>query len=177
MVCPRCTVLCVDSAVCCQHCGFPLRGLMQRAGVAALERTPAAIGIVSGVALICCLSIGILFPVLAGQALSVGAYFGIISIANTWLSVYRGDEVGLLRGMRGLVYCSALLFSLVGELARLQGVALLPLPALPGLPAHVPVPSAMATELLAGVLIVLDPLVVTPIVRWVGEGVVREEPA
>jgi hypothetical protein len=140
----------------------------------AVERAPAGIGVVSGIGLISCLSLAIMLPATATQALGIGAYFGIISIANTWLSVYRGDEVDLLRGMRGIVYCSALLISLVGELARLQHIQTLPLPGEPG---GVPVPSAMMTELLATALIILDPLVVSPLVRWISEGVEREEHA
>jgi hypothetical protein len=145
--------------------------------VLTLERAPAAAGLIAGVGLISCLSLAIMLPVTAPQALAIGAYFGIISIANTWLSVYRGDEADMLRGMRGVVYCGALLLSLIGELARLQHVQALPLPPLPGLPASAPVPSAMMTELVAIGLIVLDPLVVAPLARWIGEGVEREEHA
>jgi hypothetical protein len=150
--------------------------LTQRVSALTLERAPATIGIVSGIALISCLSLALLLPSVASQALSVGAYFGIAAIANTWLSVYRGDDAELVGGMRGVIYCGALLFSLVSELARLQNIPMLPLPPLPGLPRSVPVPSAMLTELLAGMLIVLDPLVVTPLMAWIGGGVEREEP-
>lgn len=175
MVCPRCTLLSHESSLHCRQCGYPLQGAVERSLVVALERTPAAIGVLSGVGLVSCLSVALLLPAGATGALAIGAYFGIISIANTWLSVYRGDEADLLRGMRGMVYCGALLFSLVGELARLQHVQALLLPPLPGLPGAVPVPSAMLTELLAIALIVLDPLVVSPLVRWVSAGVEREE--
>lgn len=175
MVCPNCTLLCLDHTMTCRQCGHSFQSLPRRMTALTLERAPAATGLISGLGLVACLSLAIMLPLLATQALAVGAYFGIISIANTWLSIYRGDEADLLRGTRGLVYCTALLVSLIGELARLQHVPALPLPPLPGLPMSVPVPSAMMTELVAVGLIVLDPLVVSPLARWIGEGVQREE--
>jgi hypothetical protein len=106
----------------------------------------------------------------AVPALSTGSFFGIISITNVWLAAFRDDTGEWLRGMRGFGYTAALLVSLVGELARLQGLAFLPVPHVSGLPAEVPVPSAMTTELLAVLLIVLDPLIVRPLMRWVEDG-------
>lgn len=176
MVCPRCTLLHLDYAAYCRQCGHPLRSMVQRIEAVAIEKAPLSIGVISGTSLLSCLAVALAVPAVSTQALAVGAYFGIISIANIWLSVYRDDQGELLRGMRGLAYSAALMFSLIGELARLQNLHSLPLPAFPGLPSSIPTPSAMVTEMLAAVLIALDPLVVTPLLRWVEDGVQRSEP-
>jgi hypothetical protein len=134
------------------------------------------INAVSGVSLLLCLTTALLFPSAAGAALNIGAYLGIISITNIWLSVYRAGSGEWLHGVRGLCYSAALLFSLVSELARLQHLQSLSLPAFGGLPSSVPVPSALAAEMLAAALIVLDPLVVAPLIRWIEAGVEHGEP-
>jgi len=173
MICPRCTLLHSTYTVACMQCGHPLQGSLQRATTFAVEKGPTGIGIVSGAALLSCLAASLIVPAAASQALSAGGYFGIISIANVWLSIYRGEEQELLRGMRGVAYSLALMVSLVSEVARLQGVQSLPLPFVGGLP----VPSALVTEMLAAFLIVLDPLLLTPLLRWIADGVQHGEPA
>lgn len=173
MVCSECTLFHPEYAVACARCGRPLRSAIVRVYECALENLTLAIGMASGAALLFCLSVALVAPSAASAILNVGAYFGMISIGNVWLSVYRGDGEESLRGMRGLGYSAALLFSLVSELARLQHLQALSLPALPGLPAVVPVPSPFVAEMLAAILIVVDPLVVKPVIRWIEDGVER----
>jgi hypothetical protein len=115
-----------------------------------------------------------MFPSLSAPALAIGSYFGILSITNIWLSVYRDDsDRAWMQGTRGLLYSLALLASLIGELARLEGANSLQLSSVGSLHTVIPVPPALAMELVAAVLIVIDPLVVQPLVRWIEEGVER----
>ncbi|MGH2346708.1 MAG: hypothetical protein ACRDG4_15895, partial [Chloroflexota bacterium] len=65
-----------------------------------------------------------------------------------------------------------LLVSLAAEFARLQHLHALALPMV----GSVPIPSAATTALLAIVLVILDPLVVRPLVRWIELGVERGVP-
>jgi hypothetical protein len=176
MVCSQCTLLQPEYAIVCSRCGQPLRTALQRLGTSALDHASLIVGMLSGTSLLLCLSLALIVPTAATQILAVGAYFGIISIANVWLSVYRDGQEEWMGGTRGIGYSAVLLFSLVGELARLQHLQTLSLPALPGLPARVPVPSPFMAELLAAVLIVADPLLVKPIIRWIAEGVEHGDP-
>ncbi len=176
MVCSRCTLLHPDFAVRCSRCGTLLRPPVQHITALITERAPLCVGVISGGSLLLCLALSLIVPAIAAQALSIGAYLGLFSIGNVWLAVYRDEQGEWLRGARGVAYSGALLFSLVGELARLQNLHTLALPALPGLPANVPVPSAFVTEVVAAALIVLDPLVVAPLIRWIEAGVERGEP-
>jgi len=166
MVCPRCT-----------QCGMRLRAPLVALSVAASENAPTSIGVISGISLLSCLALALIVPAVASVALSIGAYLGIISISNIWLTLYRGHHGEWLRGVRGIAYSGALLISLVAEVARLDHLQTIPLPTLGGVPAVLPVPSATATELLAALLIILDPLVVRPFVHWIEEGVERGEAA
>lgn len=168
MVCSRCTLLHSTPALVCSQCGQPLRGAVERSFGVALQHVPSTIGVLSGGSLLACLIAALVAPVVATQALAVGSYFGIASITNVWLSVYRDEAGESLRGARGVAYSCALLFALIAELARVQHLQSLPLPG-----GSVPTPPAMTIELLALVLIVLDPLVVTPFVHWIEGGVVR----
>jgi hypothetical protein len=176
MVCSQCTLLHPEYAIVCSRCGQPFRTALQRFSTSAIEHASLAVGMASGAALLLCLSLAAIVPTAATQVLSIGAYFGIISITNVWLSVYRDDQDEWIGGMRGVGYSAVLLFSLVGELARLRHIQTLALPALPGLPANVPVPSPFMAELLAAVLIIADPLLVKPVIRWVAEGVEHGDP-
>jgi hypothetical protein len=128
---------------------------------------PTSIGVVSGISLLSCLAVSLVMPALASAALSLGAFFGILSTGNIWLSVYRDENEDMLRGVRGIGYSLALFGSLAAELARLQHLQTVPF--LGG--GSVAVPSAVATELMAAVLVVLDPLVIRPVVRWIELGV------
>jgi len=172
MVCPRCTLLQSVDATVCTQCGLRLQAPIQAITAVATRNAPTGIGIVSSASLLTCLAIAVVFPSLAGAALSIGAYFGIISISNIWLAVYRDEHGNMLRGLRGVGYSSALLVSLVAEVARLQHVQAI---AVPGL-GSIAVPSAATTALLAIVLVILDPLVVRPLVRWIEMGVERGVP-
>ena len=176
MVCPRCTLLQPTGMNICRQCGALLRPPLESLTIRVAENASTSIGIVSSVSLLTCLFIALVLPAAASQALAIGAYIGIISITNVWLSVYKGETGEWQRGLRGVGYSGALLVSLVAEIARMQHLASLPLPALAGLPASIPVPSAIATELLAATLIVVDPLVVRPLIRWIEEGVEHSEP-
>ena len=98
MVCPRCTLLHPEYAVTCRQCGYALRSTWERISTRALTMAPTAVGAVSGVSLLSCISVTLIVPAIAAQALSIGAYFGIISITNIWLSVYRDGEGEWLRG-------------------------------------------------------------------------------
>lgn len=173
MICAHCTLFHPTYTPFCQGCGRPLTCSVQRTGEQIGKYTPVAVGVTSGLGLLGCMTLTLLDPSAAGAALDLGSYFGIISIANIWLSVVRGEETELLRGMRGMGYSLALLISLVGELARLQHVGGMPLPA----GGSVPAPSALATEILAATLIIFDPLVLRPLLRWVEAGVEYGEPA
>ena len=173
MVCPRCTLLHPAGTHRCTHCGTSLRGPFEALSVLATENAPTSIGVISGVSLLSCLALALIVPAIAAMALSIGAYVGIISITNIWLSLYRGHNGEWLRGVRGIAYSGALLISLVAEVARLDNLQTIPLPTLGGAPIALPVPSAAATELLAALLIILDPLVVRPLVHWIEEGVER----
>lgn len=170
MVCPRCTLLHADAVLTCRQCGYQFRSLLQDAGAIAVRDAQLKIGVIAGGTLFGCLTVALLSPGMAGPALSYGACFGIASIGNSWVANLRDDAGDLLRGTRGLIFSLALLYSLLAELARLQGYTVLPVPSLPGVQVNVPVPSALVTEFLACVLIVLDPLVASPLVRWIGEG-------
>jgi len=128
-----------------------------------------SIGVVAGVSLLSCLAVSLAIPPLASAALSLGAYFGILSISNIWLSVYRDEHGDLLRGIRGIGYSLALIGSLAAEVARLQHIQSV---ALPG-GETLAVPSAAMAEFLAAILVVLDPLVIRPFVRWIELGVER----
>jgi hypothetical protein len=92
-----------------------------------------------------------------------------------WLSVFRDEDRNWLGGMRGVVVCCVLLVSLAGEWARLQGLRVMELPSLSG-SIRAPVPSALAMELIAGLLIVVDPFVVRPLIKWIEDGVDDEDP-
>jgi hypothetical protein len=177
MVCSTCTLLHPLGALYCDRCGRPLNTKLQRITGTVSAHAPTSVGIACGLSLLTCLTMALLFPVVATQALAFGAYFGIISITNIWLSVYRDDggQSGM-QGSRGFLYGLALLGSLVGEIARLQGLNTLPIPMLDGQSLTVPVPSALNMELLAAALFVIDPLVVRPLMAWVGEGVERGDP-
>jgi hypothetical protein len=169
MVCPRCTLLLPIETSICTQCGTRLRAPIQALTTLVAGNAPTSIGVVAGVSLLSCLAISLVIPPLASVALSLGAYFGILSISNIWLSVYRDGHGDMLRGIRGIGYSLALVGSLVAELARLQHMQTLPL--LGG--ETVAVPSAVMTELLAALLVVLDPLVIRPFVRWIELGVER----
>ena len=175
MVCPRCTLLHPPGTFRCTHCGTSFRGPFEGLSVLATENAPTSIGVVSGISLLSCLALALIVPSIAATALSIGAYVGIISITNIWLSIYRGHNGEWIRGVRGIAYSGALLISLVAEVARLENVQTIPLPTLGGTPIALPVPSATATELLAALLIVLDPLVLRPLVHLIEEGVERGE--
>lgn len=172
MVCPRCTLLHPVGTTVCGRCGTRLRGQVEALSTLAIDNAPTSIGMVSGISLLTCLAVALAVPAAASVALSFGAYFGLISISNIWLTVYRGQRDELLRGLRGMAYSGALLVSLVGEIARLQHVQTI---AIPGI-IDLPVPSAIATELLAALLIVLDPLVIRPLIQWIEDGVEHGEP-
>ncbi len=176
MVCSRCTLLHPSGTTVCFRCGRPLCTTLQRVSAAASRKVPTTIGVASGISLLACLAIALMFPVISAQVLAAGAYFGIISITNIWLTVYRDDQRDWLQGTRGLFYSGALLISLVGELARIQGMDSLSLPALQGGALVVPVPSEVAMELVAALLIVLDPLVVRPLIQWIQDGVEHTSP-
>ena len=173
MICANCTLFHPTYTPFCQGCGRPLTRCLQATGEQIGAHAPIAVGVASGAGLLGCMTLTLLAPGLAGAALDLGSYFGIISIANIWLSVVRGEETELLRGMRGMGYSLALLISLVGELARLQHIGMVPLPA----GGSAPMPSAMTTQILAATLIIFDPLVLRPLLRWVEEGVEYGEPA
>lgn len=172
MVCAHCTLFHPTYTPVCQGCGRPLPVSLQRTGEQISRYAPLAVGVTSGAGLLGCMTLTLLDPSVATAALGFGSYFGMISIANIWLSVVRGQETELLRGMRGLGYSLALTVSLVGELARLQHVASISLP----LGGSMPTPSALTTELLAATLIVFDPLVLRPLLRWVEEGAEYGDP-
>jgi hypothetical protein len=138
-----------------------------------MENLPTGIGVVSGMSLLSCLSTALIFPAVAGQAFAAGSVFGIISITNVWVGAHREDTSEWMRGMRGFGYTIALLVSLIAELARLQGMAYLPMPHLSGIPDYLPVPSAMTTQLIAVLLIIIDPLIVKPLVKWLANGAER----
>jgi hypothetical protein len=177
MVCSTCTLLHPQGALNCYRCGRPLSTKLQRVTCTVSEHAPTSVGIACGVSLLTCLTLALLFPFMATQTLAIGAYFGIISITNIWLSVYRDSPSDdRLQGSRGTLYGLAVLASLVGELARLQGLNSIPLPTLDGSSLAIPVPSALNMELLAAVLLIIDPLLVRPLVRWVEQGVERGEP-
>jgi len=169
MVCPRCTRFHTEFAVNCLHCGQPLRTALERVTDNALSKAPLIIGVLSGAPLLLCIATSLILPALANQVLGIGAYFGLISITNAWLAVYRDDHYRVtgMRGVRGIAFSGALLVSLVSELARMQNLQTISLPGLPDLP----VPSALASEMLAAGLIVIDPLLVSPLLRWIAEGV------
>ncbi|HEY8283359.1 MAG TPA: hypothetical protein VIJ28_03140 [Chloroflexota bacterium] len=175
MVCPRCTLLHPAGTNKCSHCGTSLRGPLEALSVVATENAPTSIGVISGASLLSCLALALIVPSIASAALSIGSYVGIISITNIWLSLYRGHNGEWLRGVRGVAYSGALLISLVAEVARLDNLQTMPVPTLGGAPLALPVPTATATELLAALLIILDPLVVRPLVHWIEEGVERGE--
>jgi hypothetical protein len=176
MVCSSCTLLHPLGVTICYKCGRPMCTKLQQVTAVASRRLPTTIGVGSSISLLTCLAFALMFPAIASQALAVGAYFGIVSITNIWLSVQRDDERDWLQGTRGLCYSGALLISLVGELARLQGVDAISMPAVQGSAITVPVPSALAMELVAAVLVVLDPLVIRPLLRWIQEGVEHSAP-
>ena len=146
-----------------------LRAPIQILTTLAARNAPTSIGVVAGVSLLGCLAISLAVPPLSAAALSLGAYFAIVSISNIWLSVYRDEHGDMLRGVRGVAYSVALLVSLAAELARLQHVQAIAL--LGG--GTVAVPTAATTELLAALLVVLDPLVIRPFVHWIELGVER----
>jgi hypothetical protein len=146
------------------------------AGLAVAEKAPLTVGVFSGVSLLACLGITAALPTLAAPALEAGSYFGIVSITNMWLAVYRDQARGWLQGVRGFLFSLVLTVSLIGDFARLLGsksAGVLPLD-LP-LPA-VPVPSALTMELIAALLIVVDPLLVRSVVKWVAEGAEYQPP-
>ena len=172
MICAHCTLFHPTYTPVCQGCGRPLTGSLQRTGALVGTHAPVAVGVASGAGLLGCMTLTVLDPSVASAALSMGSYFGMISIANIWLSVVRGEETELLRGMRGMGYSLALMISLVGELARLQHVSGLPLPT----GGSIPTPSAFTTEILAATLIIFDPLVLRPLLRWVAAGVEYGDP-
>jgi hypothetical protein len=167
MVCPRCTLLQPMETSVCTQCGTRLRAPIQGLTMLVAGNAPTSIGVVSGVSLLSCLAVSLAIPALASAALSLGAFFGILSTGNIWLSVYRDENEDMLRGVRGIGYSLALFGSLAAELARLQHLQTVPF--LGG--GSVAVPSAVATELMAAVLVVLDPLVIRPVVRWIELGV------
>jgi hypothetical protein len=169
MVCPRCTLLHPVETSICTQCGTRLRAPIQALSSVVAANAPTSIGVVAGVSLLSCLAVSLAIPPLASAALSLGAIFGILSISNIWLSVYRQEYGDILRSFRGIGYSLALIGSLAAELARLQHLQTLPL--LGG--AMVAVPSAVTTELLAALLVVLDPLVIRPCVHWIELGVER----
>ncbi|MGH2409756.1 MAG: hypothetical protein ACRDGS_05215, partial [Chloroflexota bacterium] len=68
------------------------RGPFETLSVLATENAPTSIGVVSGVSLLSCLALALIVPTLASIALSIGAYVGLISITNIWLSLYRGHN-------------------------------------------------------------------------------------
>jgi hypothetical protein len=176
MVCSSCTLLHPLGVTTCYRCGQPLCTKLQRVAAAASDKMPTTIGIGSSISLLACLAVALMLPGIAAQTLAAGAYFGIISITNIWLSVSRDVERDWLQGTRGLLYSAALLISLVGELARMQGIDVLSIPMSQGNPIVVPVPSALAMELVAAVLVVLDPLVVRPLLQWIQDGVEHSTP-
>src|SRR5437868_1974806 len=102
MVCSQCTLLHPEYAVVCSRCGHPLRSALERITSRAVERVPVGVGVVSGGSLLLCLAIALIAPAASGQVLGIGAYFGLISITNIWLAVYRDGQGEWLRGMRGL---------------------------------------------------------------------------
>ncbi len=169
MVCPRCTLLHPIETSICTQCGTRLRAPIEALASMVTGNAPTSVGVVSGVSLLGCLAVALAVPALASAALSIGAIFGILSISNIWLSVYREEHGDMLRGVRGVGYSLALFGSLATELARLQHVQTLPL--LGG--GTMAVPSSVTTELLAALLVVLDPLVIRPFVHWIELGVER----
>ena len=176
MVCSSCTLLHPLGVTICYKCGTPLCTKLQRVTGVVSRELPTTIGVCSSISLLTCLALAVMLPGIASQVLAIGAYFGIVSITNIWLSVYRDSERDWLQGTRGLFYTGALLVSLVGELSRMHGVDVLSLPVPQGGPLVVPVPSALAMELVAALLVVLDPLVVRPLLQWIQEGVERSAP-
>ena len=177
MVCSSCTLLHPQGTTVCRRCGALLCSRRDLVVLTAAERAPTIIGIASGVSLLACLALALLLPAAAAAAaLQVGAYSGIVSITNMWLSVYRGAERAWLQGVRSAVFSSVLFISLAGELARLQGMTSLQLPGIFANGLVVPVPSAAAMELIAGLLIVGDPLVVRPVLKWIADGVEHAGP-
>jgi hypothetical protein len=172
MVCPRCTLLHSVEVSVCTQCGLRLQAPLQVITSVATRNAATSIGIVSSVSLLTCLAIAVIFPTVAVAALSMSAYFGILSISNIWLAVYRDAHGDMLRGLRGVGYSCALLVSLAAELARLQHVHAVSVPEV----GSMQVPSAATTSLLAIVLVILDPLVVRPLVHWIELGVERGVP-
>jgi hypothetical protein len=169
MVCPRCTLLHPVEISICTQCGTRLRAPVQALTAVVADNAPTSVGVVASVSLLGCLAISIAIPSLASAALSLGAYFGIVSISNIWLSVYRDEQGDLLHSVRGVGYSVALIISLAAEVARLQHIQSLSL--LGG--EAIAVPSSVTTELLAAFLVVLDPLVIRPLVHWIELGVER----
>jgi len=177
MVCSTCTLLHPLGATHCTRCGRPFQTRLERGVVLVVGELPTTIGVISGTSLLACLTIALLLPTISAQALSIGACLGIVSITNICLSVYSAESRDWLQGTRGLLYSVALMLSMVGELARLQGMNYLPVPTLQGVTAQVPVPSAFAMELLAALLIITDPLVLNPLFKWIQDGVQYSTPA
>jgi hypothetical protein len=177
MVCSNCTLLHpVGTEICCR-CGTPLYGKLDRACAALSQRGPTALGVVSGASLLLCLTTGLMLPMIAAQMLAAGSYFGIISITNMWLSAYRAEVRDWLQGMRGFVFTAVLTVSLVGEIARLLGANTMQLPGIFGPDVLIQIPSALDMELIAAMLIVVDPLIVRPLLKWIADGEVRSDPA
>jgi hypothetical protein len=175
MVCPRCTLLRADAVVICHQCGYRFTTAIQQYGALALGDARLKIGAITGLLLFGCLFAAVLAPSAAAGALSIGAYAGIVSIANSWLAVCTTAEGERAAGMRGTVFSAALLYSLSSELARLHGADRIAFPGIAGMQFSMMVPSAAVTEMIAAVLIVMDPLLAHPVIRWLGEGVQRTE--
>jgi len=175
MVCPRCTLLHADVVVVCHQCGYRFTTAIQQYGALAVRDARLKIGAVTGALLFVCLFTAVLAPTAAAAALSLGAYVGIVSIANSWLAVCTTAEGEHSVGLRGTIFSAALLYSLATELARLHGADRIAFPGIGGMQFSMLVPSAVVTELIAAVLIVMDPLLAHPVIRWLGEGVQRTD--
>jgi len=173
MVCPRCTLLHTVPVTACQQCGYPFQSLAKHVGGGMVAHAQVKIGLAAGAGLVGILALTALTPASAPLLLSIGSYLGIAAIANSWLAVSRGDEGDWLGGTRGIIFCAALLYSLIAELARLYGVQEIVWTLPVGGQFQMNVPSPVVTELLACVLSIMDPLLATPIVRWLGDGVER----
>jgi uncharacterized membrane protein HdeD (DUF308 family) len=173
MVCPRCTLLHSAPVTVCQQCGYPFQSLAQHVGVEMVAHAQVKVGLAAGAGLVGILALSALTPTSAPLLLSIGSYLGIAAIANSWLAVSQGNEGDWLGGTRGTIFSAALLYSLVAELARLNGVHEIVWSLPVGGRFQLNVPSPVVTELLACVLSIMDPLLAAPIVRWLGDGVER----
>jgi hypothetical protein len=146
---------------------------VQQLGLEVVAHAQVKLGLVAGTGLAGILALSVFAPATAPMLLSIGAYLGIAAIANSWLAVSRGDDQDWLGGTRGVVFCAALLYSLIAELARLDGIHVIGWSLAAGLNLQITVPPPLVTELLACVLTIMDPLLATPILRWLGDGVER----